>query len=53
MIYRFAGFELDARLYQLRYADQPVSIEPKVFDVLIYLLHHRNRVVSVDRNLRS
>src|SRR5262249_35044581 len=51
--YRFAGFELDARLYQLRYADQPVSIEPKVFDVLIYLLHHRNRVVSKDELLEK
>ena len=53
MIYRFDGFELDARLCQLRYADQPVSIEPKVFDVLAYLLHHRDRVVSKDELLEK
>ena len=48
MIWRFADCELDEQLYQLRRAGTPVQIEPKVFDVLLHLLRHRDEVVSKD-----
>ncbi|NOT53007.1 MAG: hypothetical protein HOP18_00235 [Deltaproteobacteria bacterium] len=51
MLYRFVNCELDARLYQLRRDGTPVAIEPRVFDVLLYLLHQRDRVVSKDELL--
>src|SRR5262245_50706609 len=53
MIYRFHNFELDERLYQLRRAGKVMDIEPKVFDVLTYLLHQRARVVSKDELLEQ
>ena len=46
MIHAFADCELDEGLFQLRRRGQVVRIEPKVFDVLLHLLHHRDRVVS-------
>ena len=49
--YRFGECELDRALYQLRIGGVPVGIEPKVFDVLVYLLEHRDRVVTKDELL--
>ena len=46
MIYRFGNYELDAQRCELRCAGQLVAIEPKVFEVLVYLLEHRDRVVT-------
>ncbi len=46
MHWAFAECVLDADLYQLRRAGRVVKIEPKVFDVLRYLIEHRDRVVS-------
>jgi DNA-binding winged helix-turn-helix (wHTH) protein len=51
MVYRFAECELDERLYQLRREGSPVALEPKMFDVLAYLIQHRDRVVSKDELL--
>lgn len=48
MIYVFGDCELDGRLYELRCAGKVVEFEPKVFDLLAYLLRHRDRVVSKD-----
>jgi DNA-binding winged helix-turn-helix (wHTH) protein len=53
MIYSFGEFELDQRLYELRSAGRPIKIEPKVFDVLAYLLAHGERVVSKDELLEA
>jgi DNA-binding winged helix-turn-helix (wHTH) protein len=46
MRYRFALCELDIRLHQLRREGTVIGVEPKVFDLLIYLLQHRDRLVS-------
>src|SRR6266545_3168189 len=43
---RFGECELTVERLELRRADQVVAIEPQVFDVLAYLLRHRDRVVS-------
>jgi DNA-binding winged helix-turn-helix (wHTH) protein len=43
---RFNNSELDTRLFELRHQGPRVSIEPQTYDVLAYLLSHRDRVVS-------
>jgi len=51
MLYRFDECELDDRLYQLRRKGERVEIEPKAFDLLVYLLHQREQVVTKDELL--
>src|SRR5262245_26248397 len=46
MTYVFADCELDTRLYTLRRGERVLRLRPKVFQVLTYLLTHRDRVVS-------
>ena len=48
MIYRFEDFSLDGDRRELRRGSQIVAIEPQVFDVLEFLIVHRERVVSQD-----
>ena len=40
MLYAFDEYELDTRLYELRRAGALVQLEPKVFDLLAYLIEH-------------
>ncbi len=42
------GLELDTLLFELRRGDQRVPLEPQAFDVLVYLVSHRDRVVPKD-----
>ncbi len=51
MIYHFGLYQLDVPRGELRCASHPVEIEPKVFDVLVYLLEHRDRIVTKDELL--
>jgi DNA-binding response OmpR family regulator len=53
MLYRFGNYELDAQRCELRCAGQLVAIEPKVFEVLVYLLQHRDRVVTKEELLEQ
>ena len=46
MVYQFNQFTLDTNQYQLSLSDKPISIEPLVFDLLVYLIEHRGRVVT-------
>ena len=46
MKYRFDQFELDTERYQLTRQDCQVSIKPLVFDLLVYLLKNRDRVIT-------
>jgi TolB-like protein/DNA-binding winged helix-turn-helix (wHTH) protein/Flp pilus assembly protein TadD len=46
MIYVFGDCELDTCLYALQRAEQTIRLRPKVFRVCLYLLEHRERVVS-------
>jgi len=46
MIYAFGEWELDIEGYELRYLGNPVRLNPKVFDVLTYLVLHRDRMIS-------
>jgi DNA-binding winged helix-turn-helix (wHTH) protein/tetratricopeptide (TPR) repeat protein len=51
--YRFDGFELDTSLYELRFAGRRIPVEPRALDVLLYLISHRDRVVSKEELLDS
>lgn len=46
MIYRFSQFSIDTEQYLLSLQDKPIALEPLVFDLLVYLIRHRDRVVS-------
>ena len=46
MLYHFYNYSLDEARRELRRAEQCVAVEPKMFQVLLYLLQHRDRVVS-------
>jgi predicted ATPase/class 3 adenylate cyclase/DNA-binding winged helix-turn-helix (wHTH) protein len=46
MLYIFGEFELDLQCYELRQAGVPCALEPQGFNVLAYLVAHRDRVVS-------
>jgi pimeloyl-ACP methyl ester carboxylesterase/DNA-binding winged helix-turn-helix (wHTH) protein len=45
-VYRFEACELDPRRRELRRGGRPVHVEPQVFDVLLLLLRHHDRVVA-------
>lgn len=51
MRYRFGGLRLDPDRYELWRDDQLVLMEPQVFDVLSYLVRHRDRVVTKEELL--
>src|ERR1051325_2670754 len=44
----FSGQILDAGLRELRRNRELIAVEPQVFDLLLYLLKNRDRVVSKD-----
>ena len=44
--YLFNGFEIDTLQFKLLSADKTLAIEPKVFDLLVYLLENRHRTVT-------
>ena len=46
MQYEFGDFTLDTERYELWRAETLLKLQPKVFDVLVYLIAHRERVVS-------
>lgn len=53
MIYRFADCELDDRLYQLRRGGEVAHVEPRSFDLLLYLVRHRERAISKPELLKA
>ncbi|MCF2947017.1 winged helix-turn-helix domain-containing protein [Paraglaciecola aquimarina] len=48
MIYRFNNTEVNLSQFEIRVCDNLVAVEPKVFDLIIYLIQHRDRVISRD-----
>lgn len=48
MRYIFGDSSLDTQRYELRRAGELISLGPQVFNVLAYLVAHRDRVVSRD-----
>ena len=46
MIYQFDSFTLNTQDYLFTNGDQIESLEPRVFDLLAYLIKHKDRIVS-------
>ena len=53
MLYQFDDFVLDTDRRELRASGSSVGVEPQVFDLLEYLIRHRDRVVSRDELIES
>ncbi|HUN99175.1 MAG TPA: winged helix-turn-helix domain-containing protein [Bradyrhizobium sp.] len=51
--YLFDECALDMDRRELRRGTVPVAVEPQVFDLLVHLIRHRDRVVSKDELLAS
>jgi TolB-like protein/cytochrome c-type biogenesis protein CcmH/NrfG len=51
--YFFEDFALDTDRRELRRGTALVAVEPQVFDLLVHLVQHRDRVVSKDELLAS
>ena len=47
----FGQVELDSEARTLEREGQPVPVEPRVFDLLVYLIEHRERVASSEEPL--
>ena len=48
LVYQFNRITLGTDQYRLCQADALVSVVPLIFDLLVYLIENRNRVVSCD-----
>jgi DNA-binding winged helix-turn-helix (wHTH) protein len=53
MLFLFENFALDTDRRELRRGPDLLSLEPQVFDLLVFLLENRDRVVSRDDVLQS
>jgi DNA-binding winged helix-turn-helix (wHTH) protein len=51
MVHRFPSFEIDEPARELRSGSRVLPLQPRVFDLLVYLVKHRDRVVSKDELL--
>ena len=45
-LYRFGAVELDVGRREIRVDGQRIETQPKVFDLLLYLIEHRDRIVD-------
>jgi TolB-like protein/DNA-binding winged helix-turn-helix (wHTH) protein len=52
-MYRFGEFKLDPRRRTLLRGESPVTLTPKAFDVLFFLLRNPHRLVSKEELLRA
>ncbi len=52
-VYRFGCFELDPGLYALRRDGRDLDVQPKVLDLLLYLVARRDRVVPKEEILEA
>jgi predicted ATPase/DNA-binding winged helix-turn-helix (wHTH) protein len=51
MVFAFANCEIDVERRELRRDGRTAHVEPQVFDVLLHLIKHRDRVVGKDELL--
>jgi DNA-binding winged helix-turn-helix (wHTH) protein/tetratricopeptide (TPR) repeat protein len=47
-LYRFGSFTVDVARRELRRGDDEVEVQPRVFDLLVYLVQHSDRAVDKD-----
>ena len=50
-VYRFLSCEVDTIRRELRSDGELIDVQPKVFDLLVYLIEHRDRMVDKDELL--
>lgn len=50
---RFEGYLIDRPAWQLRWEGEAIALNRKTFDLLLYLIDHRDRVVAKDELLKS
>ena len=48
MRFEFSGYSLDIGRRELRRGPDLVAVEPQVFDLIVYLINNRDRVVTKD-----
>lgn len=48
MKYHVAKFEIDTEQFQITCANNELGVEPKVFDLIVYLIDNRQRLVTRD-----
>jgi DNA-binding winged helix-turn-helix (wHTH) protein/TolB-like protein len=53
MKYQIAEYTIDTARYRITSGDAVIPAEPKVFDLLIYLIRHRDRVLSREELFRE
>ncbi len=53
MIYRSGNFSLDTQSFAFTRDGQSIAIEPQVFDLLVYLMDNRDRVIGRDELLEQ
>ena len=53
MLFLFGDFALDTDRRELRRGSALLSIEPQVFDLLVYLIRNRGRVAADDFSRRG
>lgn len=53
MKYQIAEHTIDTARYRISSGDVAIPAEPKVFDLLVYLIRHRDRVLSRDELFRE
>lgn len=53
MLLRFGDCELDGDRRELRRRAKLVHVQPQVFDLLVYLITHRDRVISKDQMVEA
>jgi DNA-binding winged helix-turn-helix (wHTH) protein/TolB-like protein len=53
MIYRFDTFSLDTEKFVIFNGSDKLSLEPRVFDLMLYLIENRDRLVSKDELIES
>jgi DNA-binding winged helix-turn-helix (wHTH) protein len=50
---RFESYVIDRRAWTLHWRGEPIALNRKSFDLLLYLIDHRDRVASKDELLQS
>ena len=53
MKYQIAEYVIDTARYRISSGDSTIAAEPKVFDLLVYLIGHRDRVLSREELFRE
>lgn len=53
MNYQFLEFKLESLSFKLLRSEEQIDVEPQVFNVLLYLLENRDRIVSRDELLEN